>query len=63
MLKTKIPELGENQSENIKNIHEYLCKIHDEMNHQLSVLHSKTKVVGTDTKKIVSKAKIKDVDV
>ena len=63
MLKTKLPELGENQSENIKNIHDYHCKIHDEMNHQLNVLHSKTNVVNTDTKKIVSKAKIKDMDV
>lgn len=63
MLKTKLPELGENQSENIKNLHEYFFKVHEEIDHHLNVLYGKTKGVSSETKKIVSKAKLKGMDV
>lgn len=63
MLKTKLPELGENQSENIKKLHEYLFKVHEEVDHHLNVLYGRAKSVNSETKKIVSKAKLKGPEV
>lgn len=63
MLKTKLPELGDDQSENTKKIYDYLFKLHEEVDYHLNILYGRTKGVNSETKKIVSKAKLKGSDV
>lgn len=60
MLKTQLPELNAEQSENTKKVIEYLSKLHDELDHHLNVLYGRTKSVNSESNKIVSKAKLKE---